>query len=170
MGPSRDRLGLSPGYGGAARFTNPEVRAALLAEVEWLVREIRPACRSLATEIQGDFLAHPDEYDAFASLAREAYDRVRSIRPQTLVFVHFQYEAIYRDFLGGPAAAAQNLAALVAPFEPKLDRIGFRATRRCSVASPGAPPRCRRTATRGWRRRPRIRWWWRSLATRRVRR
>ncbi len=126
MGPSRDRLGLSPGYGGAARFTNPEVRAALLAEVEWLVREIRPAYLSLATEIQGYFLAHPDEYDAFGSLAREAYGRVRSIRPQTLVFVvYFQDEAIYRDFLGGPAAAAQKLAALVAPFEPKLDRIGL---------------------------------------------
>lgn len=125
VGPDRDTVALPASYPGAARFSNPDVRRAFLDEIEWLTREIAPAYFSLATEIQGYFLAHADDYDDFASLAGEAYDRIKSIRPGTRVFVYFQYEAIYRDFLGGPALAAANLRALLAPFEPKLDLVGL---------------------------------------------
>ncbi|MBK7973305.1 MAG: hypothetical protein IPK07_08510 [Deltaproteobacteria bacterium] len=125
IGPARDTVALPASYTGAAKFSNPEVRRAFLDEVEWLTREIAPAYLSLATEIQGYFLAHPDDYDDFASLAGEAYDRVKAIRPETRVFVYFQYEAIYRDFFGGPALAAANLRGLLGPFEPKLDLVGL---------------------------------------------
>lgn len=125
VGPDRDTVVLPASYGGSPTFANPDVRRAFLDEVEWLTREIAPDYLSLATEIQGYFLAHPDDYASFGSLAGEAYDRVKSIRPQTRVLVYFQYEAIYRDFFGGPALAAANLRGLLAPFEPKLDLIGL---------------------------------------------
>jgi len=125
VGPERDTVALPATYLGPARFSNPDVRRAFLDEVEWLVREIGPDYLSLATEIQGYFLAHPDDYDDFASLAGEAYDLVKAIRPATHVFVYFQYEAIYRDFFGGPAPAAANLRGLLAPFEPRLDLVGL---------------------------------------------
>ncbi len=125
VGSNRDQIALPSSYIGPATFANPDVRQAFLDEVEWFVREIKPAYFSLATEIQGYAAAHPDDYLAFASLAQEAYDQVKSIRPSTQVFVYFQYESVYRDFAGGPAAAASNLAGLLAPFEPKLDLVGL---------------------------------------------
>jgi hypothetical protein len=72
--------------------------------------------------------ARPDDFDNFVSLYFEAYDAVKDISPETLVFPTFQMEAIQNLLSpagqsGGPGAVSRW--HLVLDFEPKVDILAI---------------------------------------------
>ena len=90
----RGRLAaLPPGFAGED-LSHPALRAAFLAEAEYLALNLRPAYLVLGTEVNAAFEREPDGYSAFVDVYREAYAVVKAASPETLVFVSFQYEQL----------------------------------------------------------------------------
>lgn len=90
----RGRLAaLPPGFAGAD-LSHPDLRQAFLAEAKYIALNYRPAYLVLGTEVNAAFEREPDGYSAFVDVYREAYDVVKAVSPETLVFVSFQYEQL----------------------------------------------------------------------------
>ncbi len=106
-----------------ASFGNPDVRQAFLHFSEWIVREFEPAYLGLASEINTYMDAHPGDVEAFVSLYKETYSRVKSIDPDVQIFVTFQWDDLNNMF--PPAAEGRSQYATnwdqVEVFEPDLD-------------------------------------------------
>lgn len=91
---NRGRLvGLPSNYEGRS-LADPDLRAAFVAEAEFLARNMRPQYLALGTEINTTYERNPEGYFAFIQAYREAYDAVKAASPNTQVFVTFQYEEL----------------------------------------------------------------------------
>lgn len=91
---NRGRLvGLPSSYEGSS-LADPDLRAAFVAEAEFLARNMRPQYLALGTEINTTYERNPEGYFAFIEAYREAYDAVKEASPNTRVFVTFQYEEL----------------------------------------------------------------------------
>jgi hypothetical protein len=107
-----------------AGFGDPRVRSAFIAYAQYLALNLKPRYMALGMEVDLYEAARPDDFDNFVSLYFEAYDAVKDISPQTLVFPTFQMEAIQNLLspAGQPAGpAAPSRWHLVLNFEPKVD-------------------------------------------------
>lgn len=105
-------------------FDNEDVRAAFVAYTKYLALNYKPAYMALGVEVDMIFRARGDgAFRNFLSLYFEAYDAVKSVSPDTLVFPTFQYE----DMLGLLNTGSPTLPtwSLVNLFEPKIDVLAI---------------------------------------------
>ena len=111
-----------------AGFGDPRVRSAFIAYAQYLALNLKPRYMALGMEVDLYEAARPDDFDNFVSLYFEAYDAVKDISPETLVFPTFQMEAIQNLLspAGQPAGpAAPSRWHLVLNFEPKVDILAI---------------------------------------------
>ena len=91
---NRARLrGLPADYEGRS-LADGDLRAAFVAEAEFLARNMRPTYLVLGTEINATYERNPEGYFAFIEAYQEAYEVVKAASPQTLVLVTYQYEEL----------------------------------------------------------------------------
>ena len=91
---NRGRLqGLPANYEGRT-LADADLRAAFVAEAEFLARNMRPTYLVLGTEVNATYERNPEGYFAFVEVYQEAYDTVKAASPQTLVLVTYQYEEL----------------------------------------------------------------------------
>jgi hypothetical protein len=117
----REFLGLPEGW--EPSFANPDIRIAFMNFTLWVVREFEPHYLGLASEINTYIDAHPDDVDNYMSLYFNVYDKVKAEKPETQIFVTFQWDDLNNMF--APAAegrpAYQTNWDQVEAFEPSLD-------------------------------------------------
>jgi hypothetical protein len=120
----RGRLAAPPDDMADAGFGDPRVRSAFIAYAQYLALNLKPRYLALGMEVDLYEAARPDDFDNFVSLYFEAYDAVKNISPETLVFPTFQMEAV-QNLLSPPSQAGQagppNRWDLLLRFEPKVD-------------------------------------------------
>jgi hypothetical protein len=75
-------------------FADKEVRDALIAYVKYVALNYKPKYLAIGIEMNMYYERQPDDFDNFVSLYFEAYDVVKSLSPDTLVFPTFQLEAM----------------------------------------------------------------------------
>ncbi len=90
----RGRLASAPPGYEHADLSNPELRAAFVAEARFIATSYEPAYLAIGVEINSTFERSPTQYQAFLSAYREAYRAVKAVSPETLVFATFQYEQL----------------------------------------------------------------------------
>jgi hypothetical protein len=103
-------------------FANPDVRAAFIAYAKYLALNYKPAYMALGVEVDMIYRARGESsFGNFVSLYSEAYDAVKSVSPNTMVFPTFQYE----DMLGLLNTGSPTLPSwsLLKRFEPKIDLL-----------------------------------------------
>ncbi len=103
-------------------FANPDVRAAFISYAKYLALNYKPAYMALGVEVDMIYRGRGDgSFRNFLSLYFEAYDAVKSVSPDTMVFPTFQYE----DMLGLLNTGSPTLPSwsLVNRFEPKIDML-----------------------------------------------
>jgi hypothetical protein len=101
-------------------FNNTDVRAAFISYAKYLALNYKPAYMALGVEVDMIYRGRGDgAFRNFLSLYFEAYDAVKSVSKDTLVFPTFQYE----DMLGLLNTGSPTLPSwsLVNRFEPKID-------------------------------------------------
>jgi hypothetical protein len=120
----RGRLASPPEELADAGFGDARVRSAFIAYAQYLALNLRPRYMALGMEVDLYEAARPDDFDNFVSLYFEAYDAVKDISPETLIFPTFQMEAI-QNLLSpaGQPAGPETVSRwhLVLDFEPKVD-------------------------------------------------
>jgi len=139
----RGRLASPPEALADAGFGDPRVRSAFIAYAQYLALNLRPRYMALGMEVDLYESARPDDFDNFVSLYFEAYDAVKDISPETLVFPTFQMEAIQN--LLSPADQSTLPGALsrwhlVLNFEPKVDILAVTTYPSFAFATPNDIP------------------------------
>jgi len=99
----RGRLASPPEDLAGAGFGDPKVRSAFIAYAQYLALNLKPRYMALGMDVDLYEAARPDDFDNFVSLYFDAYDAVKDISPETLVFPTFQMEAI-QNLLSPPMA------------------------------------------------------------------
>ncbi len=91
---ARGRLqGLPQKYAGKT-LADSDLRKAFVADAVFVARTAKPAFLALGIEVNTTFERNPEGYRAFVEAYREAYDAVKEISPETVVFPGFQYEEL----------------------------------------------------------------------------
>jgi hypothetical protein len=105
----------------AQGFANEDLRSAFIAYAKYLALNYKPAYMALGVEVDLIFLNRGDaSFRNFVSLYFEAYDAVKEVSPDTLVFPTFQYESLLGILEDPPTLPAWSL---VARFQPKIDLL-----------------------------------------------
>lgn len=91
---NRGRLGGLPAEYEGRSLADPDLRAAFVAEAEFIARNMRPDFLALGTEVNATYERNPEGYFAFLEAYQAAYRAVKEASPQTHVFVTFQYEEL----------------------------------------------------------------------------
>jgi hypothetical protein len=115
----RARLASPPEELAGAGFGDPRVRSAFIAYAQYLALNLKPRYMALGMEVGLYEAARPDDFDNLVSLYFEAYDAVKDISPETLVFPTFQMEAMEGLLL--PPGQTPTRWHLMLRFEPKID-------------------------------------------------
>jgi hypothetical protein len=115
----RGRLAGLPDSLRGSDFSDPRLRSAFIAYAKYVAFNYNPDYRALGVEVDMIFNRLGDEkFRNFQSLYFEAYDAVKSVSPDTLVFPTFQYE----DLLG-VLSGTLPAWSLVDRFDPKIDML-----------------------------------------------
>jgi hypothetical protein len=120
----RGRLASLPEDMADAGFGDQRVRSAFIAYAQYLALNLKPRYMALGMEVDLYEAARPDDFDNFVSLYFEAYDAVKDVSPETLVFPTFQMEAIQNLFSQSGQSGSAGLPTrwhLMLQFEPKVD-------------------------------------------------
>jgi hypothetical protein len=106
-----------------ASFAEPRVRQAFRAFTLWILDTFQPRYLGLASEINTYADAHPEDFEHYLSLYQETYDAIKQSRPETRVFVTFQWEDLNNliPAVSEGRAAYQTNWDQVEAFEPQLD-------------------------------------------------
>lgn len=115
----RSRLAGLPDELAGAGFANEDVRQAFITYAEYVAESYRPQYLALGVEINSYQQHQPEDFERFVILYHEAYEAVKAISPDTLVFPTFQMEE-----LQGLLPVAEPLPSqwyLLGRFEPQLD-------------------------------------------------
>lgn len=134
----RTRLASAPEELADAGFGDPRVRSAFIAYAQYLALNLEPRYMALGMEVDLYDAARPDDFDSFVSLYFEAYDAVKDISPETLVFPTFQMEAIQN--LLSPPGQALTRWHLMLRFEPKVDILAITTYPSFAFAAPDDIP------------------------------
>ena len=70
-------------------LSNPEFREAYISDAKKIAEEFHPEYFSLGNEVTAYYITYPEDFDNFVSLYNEAYDEIKSVSPETKVFVVF---------------------------------------------------------------------------------
>lgn len=90
---ARERLASAPGDP-EATLDDPDLRRAFVAEATFLALNYHPPYLALGVEVNSTFEVAPRQFEAFLGAYAEAYDAVKAVSPETLVFPTFQYEQL----------------------------------------------------------------------------
>ncbi len=119
----RSRLAGLPEELMGSGFDDPDVRAAFLAYAKYVALNYQPEYLALGVEMNMYYQHEPDDFDSFVSLYFEAYDAVKEVSPDTLVFPTFQMEELQSLLPTGEIHPPQW--HLFRRFEPKLDLLAI---------------------------------------------
>lgn len=140
--PYKSRTGPIPELPGTAKgtFSDPVLRQAFIADAMQRVRLYQPDYLCLAMEINAYYEQHPEDFDHFVSLFKKTRKAVKQIKPDTTVFVSFQYEQLLGLF-GGQGAMPKHEPhwELFKRFEPDIDAIGLSSYPMTSFYPPRFP-------------------------------
>lgn len=109
--------------GWQASFANPQVRYAYTNFTMRIVQDFHPRYLGLASEINTYQDTHPDDFPYFLSLYRSVYGMVKSVSPDTQIFVTFQWEELNNliPAIAGARKPYQTNWNQIEEFEPTLD-------------------------------------------------
>jgi hypothetical protein len=77
-----------------AGFADEKVRRAFIEYAQYVAVNYRPAYLALGVEVNTFEEESPENFEQFVSLYNEAYDAVKQLSPETLVFPTFQLEKL----------------------------------------------------------------------------
>ena len=112
--------GLPPDLAGAD-FSHPVVRSAFQNYALRIAEDFRPRYLGLASEINTYVDAFPEDFPNFLSLYRDTYEKIKTVSPETQVFVTFQWEDLNNLDVLGEGRGARVKWELIEAFEPELD-------------------------------------------------
>lgn len=129
MDPYKSRRGKIPDLPRRVRansFADPVLRSAFIADAKQRVEAYRPKYLCLAMEINAYYEQHPEDFDHFVSLFREARKAVKQIDPAIVVFVSFQYEQ-FLGLFGGQTGLPKHGPhwELLERFGDEVDAVGI---------------------------------------------
>ena len=114
-------------------FSDKDVRASFIAYAKYLALNYKPAYMALGVEVDLYYARRGDAaFRNFVSVYFEAYDAVKEVSPNTLVFPTFQYENVLGILNRG--APSQPAWSLVDRFLPKLDLLAVSTFPRAAFA------------------------------------
>ena len=90
----RGRLAGLPSDRQGQNLGNAELKSAFIAEARYIALNYHPAFLSLGMEVNATYEKDPDQYAKFLDAYRDAYAAVKTVSPDTSVFVTFQYEEL----------------------------------------------------------------------------
>ncbi len=115
------QLAGTPGELRGAGFADEGVRAAFILYAQYLALNYKPKYLALGVEVNAHQGQNPEDFEQFVSLYAEAYDAVKELSPETLVFPTFQLEELKgRLPVGGVGKPQWHL---VDRFEPRMDLL-----------------------------------------------
>jgi hypothetical protein len=118
----RGRLAALPDDLRGRDFTDNRVRSAFISYAKYLALNYKPTYLALGVEVDMFFNRRGDAaFRSFQSLYFEAYDAVKDVSADTLVFPTFQYENMQALLSLSPPS--QPTWALVSRFDPKLRAV-----------------------------------------------
>jgi hypothetical protein len=79
-------------------FKDPALREAFIAYTAYVVKNYKPDYLALGVEVNMLYERNRDQFDAFVSLYKEAYDQAKAANPHTKVFPTFQLEDLQGTF------------------------------------------------------------------------
>ena len=91
---ARERLNALPSELRDRQLDDPDLRAALIAEAVFIARNEQPDYLGIGSEVNATFERNPAGYAQFLSVYAEAYDAVKLVAPEIVVFPTFQYEQL----------------------------------------------------------------------------
>jgi len=100
-------------------FGNEQVRSAYQNFALRLAKDFQPEYLGLASEINTYMDTYPEDVINFLSLYNETYEEIKSISPNTKVFVTFQWDDLNR--LDGDGSPYNTKWDQIEMFEPNLD-------------------------------------------------
>lgn len=105
-------------------FSDGALRASLVAYSKYLALNYKPAYMAIGVEMDLFYTTKGDaSFRNFQSVYFEAYEAVKSVSKDTLVFPTFQLENMNGDL--NPQNRSGPLWSLVSRFEPKYDMLGL---------------------------------------------
>jgi len=104
-----------------AGFNDPALRQAFVAYTAYVAANYKPDYLALGVEINMLYERNRDQFDAFVSLYREAYDNVKATSPKTKVFPTFQLE----DLEGQFGNIHTPHWEVIDPFRGKMDALAI---------------------------------------------
>lgn len=117
----RSRLAGLPEDLRGAGFGDEQVQQAFLAYARYVAEQYQPKYLALGVEINGYQQHHPEDFERFVVLYHQAYDEVKQISPETLVFPTFQLEELQGLLPPGEPLPPQWY--VISRFEPRLDLL-----------------------------------------------
>lgn len=106
-----------------AGFDNEDVRQAFIAYAQYVARNYKPKYLALGVEINSYQQQHREDFERFVIVYHEAYQAVKQLSPDTIVFPTFQYEELQGLLpAGDPLPPQWNL---ISRFEPRLDLLAI---------------------------------------------
>jgi hypothetical protein len=106
-----------------AGFADARVRNAFVRYAQYVAANYRPLFLALGVEVNAYEAENPEDFEQFLTLYAEAYDAVKDISPDTIVFPTFQLEEMHGLLpLGEPRAPQWSL---IPRFAPRLDLVGL---------------------------------------------
>lgn len=104
-----------------AGFADEDVRRAFIAYAQYVAENYQPKYLALGVEINSYQHQHPEDFEQFVTLYHEAYEAVKELAPDTLVFPTFQLEELQGLLPVEDPYPTQWY--LIRRFEPRLDLL-----------------------------------------------
>lgn len=118
----RDRPAKLPSEWAGYGFGRADLQTAFIAYVQWVAANYKPDYLALASEVNMYAERNSHDFQALVALYGKAYDAVKAVSPDTLVFPTFQYE----DLLGVlPGEGHLPAWQLVQQFDAKMDLLAI---------------------------------------------
>lgn len=119
----RDRLAGLPDDLLGAGFSDPLIHQALLDYARYLAETYQPRYLAFGVEMNGYQQHHPEDFERFVVIYHEAYEAIKEISPDTLVFPTFQFEELQGRLPFQDPLPPQWY--LISRFEPRLDVLAI---------------------------------------------
>ena len=119
----RSRLAGLPDELLGAGFSDPAIHEALIDYARYIAETYRPKYLAFGVEMNGYQQHHPEDFERFVVIYHEAYEAVKEISPDTMVFPTFQFEELQGRLPFQDPLPPQWY--LISRFEPRLDVLAI---------------------------------------------
>ncbi len=123
IGAHRD---VGAGVEQTVKWTDPADRAKFQQTLVAIAQQYKPAYLFVGNEVNRTFDRDPAAFAGYVEAYLAAYDAIKAVSPNTLVFPVFQYELLLgKAFLMGGSETRKPQWDLLARFGTKMDAIGL---------------------------------------------